>query len=66
MTNMKQGNLVVLPGLPTFHDYEWCPQPDDVCETPRYKKHCIHWNALFQRQKGLPLSFYDVFKTGAE
>jgi len=33
MTNMKQGNLVVLPGLPAFYDYEWYPQPDD-----RYKE----------------------------
>jgi len=66
MTNMKQGNLVVLPGLPAFYDYEWYPQPDDVRETPRYNKRCIHWNALFQRQKGLPLSFYDVFKSGVQ
>jgi len=47
MTNMKQGNLVGLPGLPNFYDYEWYPQPDD-----RYKE--------------LPISFYDVFKAGAE
>ena len=36
MTNMKQGNLVTLPGLPAFYDYEWNPQPDDVRETARY------------------------------
>ena len=65
MTNMKQGNLVVLPGLPAFYDYEWYPQPDDVRETPRYNEHCTHWNDLFQRLKGLPISFYDIFKTGA-
>jgi len=47
---MKQGNLVALPGLPAFYDYEWYPQPDDVRETPRYNKHGIHWNALFQRK----------------
>ena len=66
MTNMKQGNLVVLPGLPAFYDYEWYPQPDDVRETPRYNKHCIHRNGLFQRLQELPTSFYDVFKAGAE
>ena len=37
MTNMKQGNLVTLPGLPAFYDYEWYPLPDDVRETPQYK-----------------------------
>jgi len=47
MTNMKQGKLVVLPGLPPFYDYEWYPQPDDVCETLRYSKHCINRNGLF-------------------
>jgi hypothetical protein len=63
---MKQDNLVVLPGLPVFYDYEWYPQPDDVRETPRYDKHCIHQNGVFQRYKELPMSFYDVFKAGAE
>lgn len=38
MTNMKQGNLVELPGLPAFYDYEWYPQPVDVRETPRYNE----------------------------
>ena len=66
MTNMKQGNLVVLPGLPAFYDYEWYPQLNNVRETPRYNKLCIHWNALFQRHKKLPMSFHDVFKAGAE
>jgi hypothetical protein len=62
---MKQGNLVVLPGLPAFYDYEWYPQLDDVRETLRYKKYCIHWNAFFQR-KELPMSFHDFFKAGTE
>ena len=66
MTNMKQGNLVTLPGLPAFYDYEWYPLPDDVRETPQYNKHCIHRNGLFQCCKDLPVSFYTVFKNGAE
>jgi hypothetical protein len=36
MTDMKQGNLVDLPGLPAFYDYEWYPLPDNVRETPQY------------------------------
>jgi predicted FMN-binding regulatory protein PaiB len=44
---MKEGNLVVLPGLPAFYDYEWYPQPVDVREMPRYNKRCIHWNGRF-------------------
>ena len=37
MTNMKQGDLVDLPGLPTFYDYEWYPTPaEDVRKTPCY------------------------------
>jgi len=66
MTNMKQGKLVVLPGLPAFYDYEWYPQPDDVCEMLRYSKHCINRNGLSQRHKELPMTFYGVFKAGAE
>jgi hypothetical protein len=66
MTNMKEGHLVVLPGLPAFYDYEWYPQPVDVREMPRYNKRCIHWNGRFQHYKELPSSFYDVFKAGAE
>ena len=42
MTNMQQGNLVALPGLSAFYDYEWYPQPDDVRETTRYNKYYIH------------------------
>ena len=59
---MKQGNLVVLPGLPAFYDYEWYPQPEDVRKAPlaRYNEHRI------QRQKRLPINFYDIFKTGVE
>jgi len=64
MTNMKQGKLVVLPGLPAFYDYEWYPQPNDVCETPRSIKHCI--NGLFQRYEELPISFCTIFRAGAE
>ncbi|KDR66298.1 hypothetical protein GALMADRAFT_1162382 [Galerina marginata CBS 339.88] len=30
MTNMKRGEVVVLPGLPDFYDYEWYPYPDDL------------------------------------
>jgi hypothetical protein len=63
---MKQGNLIVLPGLPAFYDYEWYPQPDDVRETPQHNKHCSNRIGLFQHYKDLPVSFYDVFKTGAE
>ena len=64
---MKQGNLVVLPGLPAFYDYEWYPQLDDVRETPRYNKHIfIGMLFFFQRQKGLPMSFYGTFKAGVE
>ena len=63
---MKQGNLVTLPGLPTFYDYEWYPLPVDVCETPRYNKHCIHRNGLFQRYKDLQVGFSVIFKCGAE
>ena len=29
---MKQGDLIVLPGLPAFYDYEWYPQSADVRE----------------------------------
>ena len=28
--NMTQGELVRLPGLPPFYDYEWYPYPEDV------------------------------------
>ena len=66
MTNMKQGNLVTLPGLPAFYDYEWYPLPTDVRETPRYSKHCIHRNGLFQRSKDVPGGFSVIFKRGAE
>jgi len=30
MVNMMQGELVTLPGLPPFYDYEWYPQPEEV------------------------------------
>ena len=61
MTNMKQGNLVALPGLPAFYDYEWYPQPDEMREAPlaRYNEHGV-------QPDGLPINFYDIFKTGAE
>ena len=52
MTNMKQGNLVVLPGLPAFYDYEWYPQPDDVRETPRYNKTLYSLECSFSAPKG--------------
>ena len=45
--DVKQGNLVTLPGFPAFYDYEWYPQSDEVREMPRYNKHCIHRNGLF-------------------
>jgi hypothetical protein len=63
---MRQGNLVALPGLPAFYDYEWYPLPADVRETPQYNKHCIHRNGLFQRYKDLPVGFSVIFKRGAE
>ena len=48
---MKHGNLVVLPGLPAFYDYEWYPQPNDVCDILQYSKHCIHQNGIFSATK---------------
>ena len=66
MTNMKHGNLVALPGLPPFYDYEWYPLPDDVRAMLRHNKHRIYRNGLFQYCKDLSASFYVVFKNGAE